>query len=309
MAINIRVNTPNLELDETHVGTIIEIYEDVDLTIPFLIDSISPPNSLTNFSYGKEVVPKHEYYVRGRYIFDPGGLQGYSDVSTFIGGDTNDILINLHAPQIVRPPLVTLDGGTTDTKHIDLVFRQNTEIQTNHSIKHVSWILTDSKNVVRFSSLEDTTNINSIVVDTTLRQSDFFIMRCMVTLDTDSTSMLGSIHFSTGKLVDKALRFNLDLGDLTDTTIVTPTKAFIYPIPNSLSKNVNFINFNGSLGSYEFYGEEINLLPFTENENNYAIKVTALMQDDSILGPIYYYVHRESASLIGYPKAIPVAGE
>jgi len=309
MALELSITHPVLEMNEVHTGTVVEVFEDEDKTIPIISETWSLPDSLTHKTYNIQLIPGHRYYAQARVILTPGGLQGMSNVTNFVGGDTNDITLHMHPPSLVRPPIVTVVNGNVDTQHTQLEFTQETIVATNHVIKHVSWVLTDSHNIIRFQSLEDTTNINSIRIDTVLKQTEVFIMRCMVTLDTGSTSMFGSVTFTTGKLEDGELRFDYSVGDFMDKSVMHPTYFGIYPIPDAQSNEITLYNNLGVIANYTSNGTLLPLTPYTDEVFSYVIKVTSLLQDGTILGPIYHYIYRDNRidiSTVSFPKDIPV---
>lgn len=311
MAIEVNVIIPNLKMNETHTSTKIQISDNEDFTGTLEIDDeLILPNSLTHKTYDKELVPNKQYFIKVRAILTPGGYQGISKTTSFIAKDTNDIALHINPPALVNPPSLEIIGGREDVGLTELVFKQTTNVAENHTISATSWILTDSHNVVRFSSIEDSTNIHSIAVDTTLKQKETYIMRCCVTLDTGSTSMYSSLTFTTGSIVDGGLKFDDTRGEINNKNIIHPSNAFLLPLPNSVSKDITIMKRGTSIKELAITGDEIQLTPETKDYYSYVIKAKAIMQDGSTLGPIYRYVYRtEEVSVGGYPKQLPVEGE
>ena len=308
MALDINIDIPQLKLNEQHTSTTIEVSEVSDFTTHIIDETLTLPDSLTFKTFDVEFTPRRLYYVRVRAILTPGGAQGISDTVTFVAEDSNDITLHLNPPASINPPTLTLNGGVVDTDHTQLFFSQVLDLNVPHSIESTSWILTDSQNIVRFSSMSDTTNLSDIVVDALLKQNELFIMRCMVRLDTGATSMFSSLPFTTGDYPGGLIRFDPAYEDLTRPLAEAITEAHLLPIAKCLSKDIKVYSGATIIKEVNITGDVIPLSPEVNTYQEYVIKVSANMSNGQYITPVYQHVYiPEFAS--SYPKTLPVEPE
>ena len=301
MALNIRLNPPTLIGAEAHTSSAIEVWEDVAMTISKLSDTWALPNSITERTYDIQLVANKVYYVRGRFIFTPGGLQGWSPLFAFTATDNIDIEIELDPPLNIEPPIASLSLPSKDTPHTGLEFKITYPTNINYKVNNVSWIILDAYENVKFASIGDNTHIDSLITHTVLPARESFMMKVAVETGNHSVSMLSTVPFSTGAYNLEELSWNTTLGDYASAS---PADLYLN-LPTGFANTDITILVNSEVkNTFNIVDNHIPLAVPTSGLEFYTIKVVVNMQDGSKRGPIYRYIYNTVE--ITLPLALPL---
>ena len=298
MAIQITIDPPDLQNNEVHTSTIIEVRDENDSII--INQTINLPDDLLNFTSNIELVPHKTYKAKARFIFTPGGLQGWSEYVEFTGDDTVDINLYTNPPVIPKPPIITNSLGINDLPLIGLKFKLTDTTLVNTAIRGVSWILQDNTHTV-ISDIGDSTNTTDFNIYSLLKPNTLYTLLAAVELSTGGISMLGGYQFSTGLIEDRGFKVDPTKGDYNKL----PLNELYLILPTGINNTtVEIIIDNEITNTFTVVGDKVELADVVPADKLVNIRFTANLLDGSTLGPVYYFNIPQIK--VGFPYNLPV---
>jgi hypothetical protein len=145
-----------------------------------------------------EVTEGQIYYAKTRFVYNTGMSQWSKTVSAR-ATDTNELTMVIHTPVKVENPEISFKFSEltqpSSLMGVALVYQQP---NIREIVKHVSWIIEDMSGKTVFESLEDTNNIDGIVITKALDRNQCFVIKVKITTTTDDSSGFSSQVFYTG---------------------------------------------------------------------------------------------------------------
>ena len=196
---NIIVSEPDVTKyvgDEVVKGVIVQIDSTNHFYSPL---TLGDENTVKyEFIVNGAYAPNTIIYVRARYAFEHGGLQGWSDVTAVVVRDKLNIQINFKEPIVTKSPVITPMLNFEVQPEIGLGF--NVEIPPFvDRVSHMNYVITDdSKQQTAIIEAGMVVDFNKIIPHNRLKPSRNYTIRACYVFDTGAISMFGGCSFVTG---------------------------------------------------------------------------------------------------------------
>ncbi len=185
------IDLKKLQLNETLVGVLVEVADNKTFTNPIKLGKVDEIKY--DFEDNKRFAPKTIVYCRARYVLQPGGLQGWSDIIETVVDDKANVQINLQAPLVTEAPFIqpTLIRDTYPVKHLSFTI---TKPSFAHRVKEIQYVIEDN-----VKSVESGTTLDyNIHTHNELEPNTIYSLRAMYVFHDGHHSQLGGYVFQTG---------------------------------------------------------------------------------------------------------------
>lgn len=207
--LHVTVTPPVLVGNETWQETHIVISENPDLSIPLLDVVEANINSATEFTYPIEVVNGTTYYAQAQYTLDPGGLQGPSEITSFVADNSVEFNVELNLPVDIGKIVIDSDYSANEIDHPHMFSNFILIPENDIDIVSTTWVLEDSiTHKVLFTSVNDTVNIKKIHLNRFLNPDSLYTIRASITTRAGVKSVFTSFSFKTAPIKDSFMFIN-----------------------------------------------------------------------------------------------------
>ena len=201
MSILVTITAPSLENNEVHIKTIIEISEIADFSV--VRNTHTELSDKLAHTLDEELINGNIYFVRARFEFLPGGLQGWSNTASFKADNSIENQVRINPPIMSATPRLAIRTFNVKTTPLKFFFIDLTiPSRLIGKVESVSWIIEDMSGEVYFKSIDDRENINSLYPDTLLDSNKVYICRAAIRTTTGNMSEFASVMFQTTRIAD-----------------------------------------------------------------------------------------------------------
>lgn len=296
MAFLVTISPPYLVADEVLVKTIVEVSEDKTFTTGVIhYEEEETPLSIT---IPDELRAGVTHYMRTRFVLEPGGLQGWSDVRAFIPSDTNEGM-NLHyVPRRIGTPEITVAPTDEGAPYTMLLFRLAIPDLPLSDHKCTVWTISDIYGNVVYSTGEDSDNLTTFYFQELLQPGKIYRISAYVKSHANVVSPTGSVIFTTAtesrefRILRDTIQY--DAGDVIRFETTIPL-GYDYTVINIYQRSVK-------VNSFVEYGGVIDMSQYPQT-GPYLIQVICIYQDGDKSEPCYIYVPKNEEDML--PAPIP----
>jgi len=289
--VNFNISPPELKNGEQHIATELWVYKDSALTDEELYIKLEDPDDLLKKTFSNELDPGETYYAVGRFIFDPGGLQGLCEPIPFIAENVIDIRLMFDVPSD-NPPPVFIDPkdmyppGEFTTPKIDTSLIKG-------NIESVTWVVLDTDSRPHFFSRSNTDKVSTII-DATLDPFRVYMLSASVTLENGNTTPMGTHVFLTG---------GFEIGDYKIDRVKgckDNVESIYTSEPVDFDHNEVKIHSYGQTDVLKEFDTDTEIDVSDIDRTDFIVETTAVLSDDSTIGPIYHYIFKRDESSLPY---------
>jgi hypothetical protein len=204
--INITFRKPNFECGERLESLEVEVATDEEFKdiVASSNEKLDRDDTLLIYrTFDIETIPNKKYYVRARYILNPGGIQGWSAPIEIIADNIEEEYVRVVPPIVLPNPTVRIvTSEPLSSPHKWFKLKIDIPDYYNEYLKSTTWLIEDLNGNISFFSVDDTTNILEMMVDNFLLPDTVYVAKAMLKSVTGNTTEFGHCLFRTAGYTD-----------------------------------------------------------------------------------------------------------
>lgn len=196
--VSLMIKNPDLPTGYEVVNTSWYLARDKEFT-DIVVESVENTVNKFNIQFNIELKLGVKYYAKSRVVYNKG-FSNYSNINVFIAKDLNEIELDLYAPTKISRPDITITPVEVE-KPIALLEFSGGDFISKYNIlqKSATYILEDITGKVVWSKINDSTNLNSIVLPIALQENSAYRLMIAYEGKNNNTSQFAIETFVTGK--------------------------------------------------------------------------------------------------------------
>jgi len=289
MAVTLILSAPILSGDLTHDSSDYQIATDATFADDSIVtESIGDTSNKLEKIFIINLDPNIKYYARGRLNFNKYTGE-WSNITLLNPKDLASVSLQKDLPVNISTPIITINSlfsyipNSMFTVNIsDLI------TDGNGLLDYVDYFITDVRNNVYFTSLNNKDNLKSLLIDTSvLDTGKTYLLKVILNTTSGDSSDAGVLVFSINK--------NEDIDLISTTDLVEDTDIHISLTPNDNVVSINTKLYSVGMGEPELlYDEDDSVFEFSidkalyNNSDEYLVGFTYKYSDDTYSEIKYY---------------------
>jgi len=289
MAVTLILSAPILSGDLTHDSSDYQIATDATFTNDSIVaESLGDTGNKLEKIFIINLDPNIKYYARGRLNFNKYTGE-WSNITLLNPKDLASINLQKDLPVTVSTPIISIDSSLDYIPNSMFVIEVSDLITDGNGVlDYVDYFITDIRNNVYFTSLNNKDNLKSLLVDTAvLDTGKTYVLKVVLNTTSGDSSDAGVLVFSINK--------NDDIELLSSTDLIEDKDIDISLTPNDNVVSINTKLYSVGMGEPELlYDEDDTVFEFTinkalyNNSNEYLLSFIYKYSDDSYSEIKYY---------------------
>ena len=196
--VSLMIKNPDLPTGYEVVNVSWYLARDKEFT-DIVVQSIENTVNKSNIQFNIELDLGVKYYAKSRIVYNKG-FSNYSNINVFVAKDLNEIELDLYAPTKISRPDITILPAETEKPIAMLEFSGGPFISKYNILqKTATYILEDVNGKVIWSRINDSTNLENIVLPIALQENSAYRLMIAYEGKNNNTSQFAIETFVTGK--------------------------------------------------------------------------------------------------------------